>query len=250
MWFITGSQAVWGPGGPAWPDEPLWKLSGFFDPTFDQSVRGGVTALDTAIADHPNEALVIYGYSQGAIIANIEKQKLADQYPEGTDAPDIDFVLSGDINLPNGGLTSRFAGLYIPILDVSFNGPAPTDTQFDTVEDRQPVRRVLRFPAVPAQPLRHRERAAGRPLRASLRPGPQRGRPRTPSTPSTATPTTTSTPPTTCRCSAPLRQCGSAGAGDRRVRAGLQGDRGAGLRPHHPTGGAHPGTADPADSTR
>jgi PE-PPE domain len=47
-------------------------------------------------------------------------------------------VLIGDPNLPNGGLMSRFAGLYIPILDLAFNGPAPTDTQFDTVEiDRQ-----------------------------------------------------------------------------------------------------------------
>ena len=36
---------------------------------------------------------MIYGYSQGAVIANIEKRKLAEQYPEGTEAPDIDFVL-------------------------------------------------------------------------------------------------------------------------------------------------------------
>jgi PE-PPE domain len=43
-------------------------------------------------------------------------------------------VLGGDPNLPNGGIAARFPGLYIPILDVSFNGPAPTDTQFDTIE--------------------------------------------------------------------------------------------------------------------
>ena len=42
-------------------------------------------------------------------------------------------MLSVDPNLPNGGLFARFPGLYIPILDFSFNGPAPTDTQFDTV---------------------------------------------------------------------------------------------------------------------
>ena len=61
--------------------------------TFDQSVRGGVTDLEQAMAAHPNEPLVIYGYSQGAVIANLEKQKLAEQYPAGTEAPDIDFVL-------------------------------------------------------------------------------------------------------------------------------------------------------------
>jgi len=149
VWLVTGPQSIWGLSGPAWPDEPLWKLSGFFDPTFDQSVRGGVTDLEQAMAAHPNDYLVIYGYSQGAIVANFEKQKLADQYPEGTEAPDIDFVLSGDPNLPNGGIASRFAGLYIPILDVSFNGPAPTDTQFDTVEILRQYDGFSDFPLYP-----------------------------------------------------------------------------------------------------
>ena len=76
---------------------------------------------------------MIYGYSQGAIVAIREKHKLAAQYPDGTKAPDIDFVLGGDGNLPNGGILARFPGLYIPILDFSFNGPEPTDTPFDTV---------------------------------------------------------------------------------------------------------------------
>ena len=70
------------------------------------------------MADNPDEPLVIFGYSQGAVIANIEKGKLADQYPEGTDAPDIEFFLIGDPNLPNGGIAARFPGLYIPILDL------------------------------------------------------------------------------------------------------------------------------------
>ena len=39
------------------------------------------------MAEHPNDHLVIYGYSQSAVIANLEKRKLAEQYPEGTDAP-------------------------------------------------------------------------------------------------------------------------------------------------------------------
>ena len=46
IWLVTGPQSIWGLSGPAWPDEPLWKLSGFFDPTWDQSVRGGVTDLE------------------------------------------------------------------------------------------------------------------------------------------------------------------------------------------------------------
>ena len=149
VWFVTGPQSVWGLNGPGWPDEPLWKLSGLFDRTFDGSVRGGVTNLEDAIAAHPNEALVIYGYSQGAVIANIEKRKLAEQYPEGTEAPDIDFVLSGDLNLPNGGLSARFPGLYVPILDVTFNGPERTDTQFDTVSINRQYDGFADFPLYP-----------------------------------------------------------------------------------------------------
>ncbi len=149
VWLAVGPPSIWGPGGPAWPDEPWWKLSGLFDLTFDQSVRAGVADLEDAMAKHPNDHLVIYGYSQGAIVANLEKRKLAEQYPAGTTAPDIDFVLSGDPNLPNGGLASRFPGLYIPILDLSFNGPAPTDTQFDTVVINRQYDGLADFPLYP-----------------------------------------------------------------------------------------------------
>jgi hypothetical protein len=128
----VGSPSIWGPGGPGWPDEPWWKLSGLFDLTIDQSVQAGVVDLEAAMAEHGNDNLVIYGYSQGAVVAINDKRKLAEQYPAGTTAPNIDFVLSGDLNLPNGGLFARFPGLYIPVLDMSFNGPEPTNTQFHT----------------------------------------------------------------------------------------------------------------------
>ena len=108
--LALGPPSIFGPGGPAWPDEPWWKLSGLFDLTYDQSIRAGVADLEAAMAKYGNDHLVIYGYSQGAIIANLEKRKLAEQYPAGTTAPDIDFVLSGDINLPNGGLACPVPG--------------------------------------------------------------------------------------------------------------------------------------------
>ena len=130
--FALGPQEFFGLDGPAWPDEPLWKLSGLFDHTIDQSTQQGVEDLEDVMADHPNEALVIAGVSQGANVANLEKRRLAEQYPEGTDAPDIDFVLVGDPSVPNGGIQARFPGLYVPI-GWTFTGPEPTDTQFDTV---------------------------------------------------------------------------------------------------------------------
>jgi len=147
--FAVGDPSLFGPGGAAWPDEPWWKLSGLFDLTADQSVQAGVTDLEAAMAAHGNDHLVIYGISQGAGVANVEKQRLAEQYPVGTPAPDIDFVLQGDPNLPNGGLAARFPGLYVPILDLSFNGPAPTDTQFDTVEINRQYDGAADFPLYP-----------------------------------------------------------------------------------------------------
>ena len=147
--LALGPPSFFGPGGSAWPDEPWWKLSGLFDLTWDQSVQAGVADLEAAMAEHPNDHLVISGFSQGAVIANVEKRKLAEQYPAGTKAADIDFVLFADLNLPNGGLLARFPGLYIPILDFSFNGPAPTDTPFDTVEINRQYDFFADFPLYP-----------------------------------------------------------------------------------------------------
>ncbi len=132
--FELCTPGVWRPGGAGWLDDStLWKFSGLFDLTIDQSQQQGLAILDdTVVANLANgsDHLVIYGISQGALIANREKQRLAEQYPEGTAAPDISFALQGDPNLPNGGLHSRFPGLYVPILNWTFNGPEPTDTQF------------------------------------------------------------------------------------------------------------------------
>ncbi len=148
VWFFLGPSEVWGPGGAAWPNESVLKLSGLFDLTFDQSVASGVSILKQEIADRPGETLVIFGYSQGAIVANQVKQDLEDQYPNG-DGPDIEFVLIGNPQVPNGGLAARFPGLYIPILDFTFPGPAPTDTQFHTTDVIQQYDGVSDFPLYP-----------------------------------------------------------------------------------------------------
>ena len=156
------------------------------------------------MAKYGNDHLVIYGYSQGATIANLEKRKLAEQYPAGTTAPDIDFVLSGDPNLPNGGLLARFPGLYIPILDLSFNGPEPTDTQFDTVVITRQYDGVADFPLYPLNVISLLNAVLGARLRALVRRS-------TSAWPirrlaayresRTATPATTSSRRRTCRCS-------------------------------------------------
>lgn len=46
------------------------------------------------MALHGNDNLVIYGISEGSLIATAEMRKLVEQYPKGSDdAPDIDFVM-------------------------------------------------------------------------------------------------------------------------------------------------------------
>lgn len=147
--LALGDPRLFGPGGPAWPDEPLWKLSGLFDLTAAQTVEVGAADLEAAIAEQGNQRLVIYGLSQGAGVANVVKKNLAARFPAGTEAPAIDFVLSGDPNLPNGGLMSRFAGAYIPILDFPFNGPAATGTEFTTVEINRQYDGFSDFPLYP-----------------------------------------------------------------------------------------------------
>jgi hypothetical protein len=58
-----GDPRLFGLGGPAWPDEPWWKLSGLFDLTADQSLQAGVADLEAAMAAHGNDHLVIFGVS-------------------------------------------------------------------------------------------------------------------------------------------------------------------------------------------
>ncbi|EJZ12326.1 PE-PPE domain-containing protein [Mycolicibacterium vaccae] len=149
--LALGDPRLFGLGGPAWPDEPWWKLTGLFDLTANRSLQKGADSLEAAVAANENDHRVIYGISQGAGVANVVKRRLAEQYPAGTEGsvPDIDFVLSGDPNLPNGGLASRFAGVHIPILDLLLNGPAATDTPFDTVEIARQYDGFTDFPLYP-----------------------------------------------------------------------------------------------------
>ena len=117
---------------PVTTPEQAWPVTGFHDLPFGESVAIGLSDLEQAMAEHDNDNLVIFGHSQSSVIAYLEKRRLAEQFPVGTPAPDIDFVTIGTLNLPNGGVMTRFWGLYLPFVNFYFNGPAPTDTQFDT----------------------------------------------------------------------------------------------------------------------
>ena len=113
-------------------------------------------------------------------------------------------MLGGDPNLPNGGILARFPGFYIPILDLSFDGPEPTDTQFDTAVVTRQYDGVADFPLYPLNVVSHLNAVPGvfyvhaYAFGDSLTHDPSTSR--LPES-NTVTPTTTSSKPRTCRCS-------------------------------------------------
>jgi hypothetical protein len=125
--------------------------------TFDQSVAAGVANLDNCIrgssctTNPANAAIspnyVVYGYSQSTTIAMIEKQNLAATDPN---AP-VSFIMVADANRPNGGILARspFGDLTIPLLGVTFNGPAATDTNFTTLDVARQYDIIADGPAYP-----------------------------------------------------------------------------------------------------
>ncbi|MGH3595986.1 MAG: PE-PPE domain-containing protein [Mycobacterium sp.] len=113
--------------------EQFWPVSGPSDLTFDQSVAQGVGLLDNAIKNtYAGDNLVVFGYSQSATIATNEMRDLMASGYEPAPGTQLSFVLIGDPNNPDGGILERFNGLYIPGLDVSFNGATPPDTPYPT----------------------------------------------------------------------------------------------------------------------
>ncbi|MGH3677522.1 MAG: PE-PPE domain-containing protein [Mycobacterium sp.] len=125
---------------------------------FDLSVAQGVTNLDHAINAQPaGTEMVVFGYSQSARIASIQKANLA---AAGSTLP-VSFVLIGNPNRPNGGILQRFEGLEIPILGVTFDGATPTDTNFQTVDITRQYDGWSDFPNNPVNPFATANAAAG-----------------------------------------------------------------------------------------
>ena len=125
---------------------------------FDQSVGQGVTSLGRAIdGQQEGESIVVFGYSQSARIASIEKGNLA---AAGSTLP-LSFVLIGNPNRPNGGILQRFEGLEIPILGVTFDGATPTNTDFKTVDVTRQYDGWSDFPNNPLNPFATANAIAG-----------------------------------------------------------------------------------------
>lgn len=86
---------------------------GFRDPSWGVSVARGIAAL----GEQPQPGDTVFGYSQGAVVATAYKR---DHLGNG-----VNYVLVENPGRPNGGIFERFDGLYIPLLNVRFDGATP-----------------------------------------------------------------------------------------------------------------------------
>ena len=125
---------------------------------FDQSVGQGVINLDQAMnAQQAGESMVVFGYSQSARIASIQKGNLA---AAGSTLP-VSFVLIGNPNRPNGGILQRFDGMTVPFAGITFDGATPTNTDFKTVDITRQYDGWSDFPNNPLNPFATANAIAG-----------------------------------------------------------------------------------------
>ncbi len=80
------------------------------------------TTVSTSLTD---KSYVVFGQSQGAMIASGQKSDLIAHPPTGKT---VSFVLLANQNRPNGGIAERFVGAYIPIFGITFNGATQTNS--------------------------------------------------------------------------------------------------------------------------
>lgn len=116
-----------------------------FDPSVAQGVEDLSAALQSQIAAHPADDVVVFGYSQSSDIATLLKVRL-----DGVPQDQLSFVLTANTNRPNGGLFTRFPGVHIPLLNITFNAPpTPTDTGYATTDIAYQYDPIADFPRYP-----------------------------------------------------------------------------------------------------
>ncbi|MGV0992284.1 MAG: PE-PPE domain-containing protein [Mycobacterium sp.] len=146
-----------------WPF-PWEGWGGLTGAKFDVSVASGLNQLNSdlvgAYSPSAQTPDVIFGYSQGATVATREKAILTKLSAQ--DQANINFVLIGNPNRPNGGLFERLAMFgTVPILDATFGLPTPTDTAMSTVDIAFKYDGVADFPQYPINLLADLNAIAG-----------------------------------------------------------------------------------------
>lgn len=121
----------------------------------DPSVAAGQAPLGQAIADAGNHPVLVVGYSEGSLVAEMYKRSLiADGSPN---AGTLQFLFLASPFVPNGGIYARFPELRLPgYVSTGTAAPSPYDEIFVTLEYDP----VGDFPAY-ANPLSLANAAAG-----------------------------------------------------------------------------------------
>ncbi|OBG91576.1 hypothetical protein A5697_09595 [Mycobacterium sp. E3251] len=127
--YIAPHYPGYTPVGLTTPED-FWPVTGLTSETFGQSVRQGVSILNSAILSETGAGnhVVVLGYSQSATIATLEMRYL-DALPAAI-RPSSDllsFVLLSDPNVPGTGILTHF----IPGFG-AFHVVTPVDTLYQT----------------------------------------------------------------------------------------------------------------------
>ncbi len=118
----------------------VWQASQLFpftphlgDLTLGQSITKGVHYLDQVIhAEAANNTtnITVWTTSQSAIVATAEMRNLMNNGSPFQDQ--LNFILTGNPNNPDGGFFERLVGWYQPGLDVLLNGATPPNSPYPT----------------------------------------------------------------------------------------------------------------------
>jgi hypothetical protein len=130
--------------------EQFWPLTPRLgNLTLGQSFAQGTALLNTAIHTElaQGNTITVWGTSQSSTLITDELRGLATQGYPGVG--NLKFVVTGDPNNPNGGVLERFAGFYIPVLDVMVNGATPSHTPYPVSIFTNQYDAVADFPQYP-----------------------------------------------------------------------------------------------------
>lgn len=144
---------------------PLPGYGGLSGDKVDVSTAVGLAHLQTAFAalkeEDPDGTVVMFGHSQGARIVTQEK-RILDEELTPAEKERLMIVLLGNPNRPNGGLLERLSFLgHVPILDLTFDGPTPTDTGIVIHDIGGEYDFIADFPMYPLNPVAVVNAAAG-----------------------------------------------------------------------------------------
>lgn len=118
----------------------VWQPSQFFpltphlgNLTLGQSISQGVPYLDDAIraeaADNATN-ITVWTTSQSSMVATVEIRNLMNSGSPFQNQ--LNFILTGNLNNPDGGIFERFVGLYVPGFDLYLNGATPANSPYPT----------------------------------------------------------------------------------------------------------------------